>query len=245
VKYTTAELPSKGTGNPRHVTELKGQQVVLPLNRMPSDRNPDSADGESFDWGALDCDDSDSPEADNTVITLWGDHGWHLGEKQHWGKWTGWERSTRVPLLVAPPRSLMGAGFAAGAKCAEPVSLLDLYPTLIEICGLPNIEELSDRSLVPLLKSPSHTTGRVVLTTFDKGNYSLAGARWHYILYADGSEELYDRATDPHEWTNLAARSEHAAQKATFAKHVPDDHVYPAPAAGVSGALKNKKANAN
>ena len=183
-----------------------------------------------------------SPHAANTVIMLWGDHGWHLGEKQHWGKWTGWQRATQVPLIIAPPRAGAGGGFATGAKCAEPVSLLDLYPTLIELCGVPEIKGLSGHSLAPLLKNPSQATGRVALTTFDKGNYSVTGARWHYIRYADGSEELYDRASDPHEWTNLAAKPEHAAQKSTLAKHLPDDRAYPAPAAGTSGVKRKTKA---
>jgi hypothetical protein len=93
---------------------------------------------------------------------------------------------------------------------------------------------------VPLLKNPAQPTGRVVLTTFDKGNYSATGARWHYIRYTDGSEELYDRDTDPHEWTNLAARPEHAAQMAELAKSLPDDSAYPVRAAGGSGAVKKK-----
>jgi arylsulfatase A-like enzyme len=99
--------------------------------------------------------------------------------------------------------------------------LIDLYPTLIELCGLPERDGLSGQSLVPLLREPTRTTGRAVITTFDRGNYSVMGERWHYIRYADGSEELYDLQTDPHEWTNLTADTKHAAMKQSLAAQLP------------------------
>ena len=80
----------------------------------------------------------------------------------------------------------------------------------------------------------------MVLTTFGEGNYSVTGQRWHYIRYEDGSEELYDRAADPHEWSNLAARPEHAVQKASLAKHLPKDSAVPAPATDSSKRAKKK-----
>jgi arylsulfatase A-like enzyme len=180
------------------------------------------------------------PHADNTVIVLWGDHGWHLGEKQHWGKWTGWQRSTRVPLMVAPTRGTPADASRRDAKCAEPVSLLDLYPTLIEMCGVPAREGLSGHSLVPLLSDPGQATGRAVLTTFAQGNYSVMGSRWHYIRYADGSEELYDLPADPNEWTNLAGNPDHAATKQEMAKQIPKT-VPVTPATSPSGSKKKKK----
>lgn len=161
------------------------------------------------------------PNANNTLVVLWGDHGWHLGEKQHWGKWTGWRRATHVPLIVSPPRDAMSGGYQMGAKCAEPVSLVDLYPTLIELCGLPAREGLSGQSLTRLMRHPAQATGRAVITTFDRGNYSVMAARWHYIRYADGSEELYDLQTDPNEWTNLGQDASHAATKQQLAQHLP------------------------
>jgi arylsulfatase A-like enzyme len=145
-----------------------------------------------------------SPYQDRTVIVLWGDHGWHLGEKQHWGKWTGWQRSTAVPLIIVPPGQSTTVGNTTRA-CDEAVSLLDLYPTLIDLCHLPARTDLSGTSLVPWLNDPQRFEDRTVVTTFGEGNHALSGQDWRYIRYADGSEELYDRKRDRHEWKNLAS----------------------------------------
>jgi len=326
VEYTPNELPSKRTENPRHVLkDSQGQTVVLPLNRMPSDRRPNSKSGESFDWGPFDVPDSDfgdtqitdwaieklkekseqplflavgyyrphiplwapnrffdrfektpaelppvlendladlsktakkwalepvtagshatvvkhqqwqaaveaylacvsyvdheigrlldaldkSRVTDNTVVVLWSDHGWHLGEKQHWGKWTGWEQSTRVPLIIVPPRN-QKADFASNARCTATVSLVDLYPTLVELCGADGPKRLDGQSLVTLLEKPAQSTGRAVVTMFDRGNMSLRTDRWRLIRYADGSQELYDHSRDSHEWKNLSGDPEFA-----------------------------------
>lgn len=321
-EYTAEELPSKGGANPHHaVTGSQGREVILPLNRMPSDRAPQRKAGESFDWGPWDVPDRDfgdtritdwaieqleatgeqplflamgyyrphiplwapkrfferfkdapaelppvfendlddlsetakqwarepvtagshatvvkhdqwrkaveaylacttyidheigrvldalnrSPAGENTIIVLWSDHGWHLGEKEHWGKWTGWERSTRVPLIIVPPKHRADDFAAAGSRCDQPVGLIDLFPTLAELCGVTPPEGLDGESLVPLLRDPEQKTGRRLITTFDPGNHSVRTERWRYLLYEDGSQELYDHHTDPHEWHNLAA----------------------------------------
>jgi arylsulfatase A-like enzyme len=163
-----------------------------------------------------------SPYAENTVIVLWSDHGWHLGEKQHWGKWTGWERSTRVPLIIVPPSSRRAEFAKPGTRCRQPVSLIDLYPTLAELCDVPPPAGLDGQSLVPLLREPSRTTGRAVVTTFDPGNVTLRTDRWRYIRYADGSEELYDHPRDPNEWHNLAGDPKHAGLIRSFRNRVPE-----------------------
>ena len=143
----------------------------------------------------------------STIIVLWSDHGWHLGEKQHWGKWTGWERSTRVPLMIVPPKRQ--AGEYATGECDQPVSLIDLFPTLTEFCDIEAPDELDGESLVPLLRDPRRSTDRTAVTFFGRGNVTVRTKHWRYIRYADGSEELYDHETDAHEWTNLSARREY------------------------------------
>jgi arylsulfatase A-like enzyme len=329
VNYTKEELPTKGTNNPTHVVkDSQGNTVVLPLNRMPSDRRPDSKGGESFDWGPFDVPDSDfgdtkitdwaieklksagesgdkpvflgvgyyrphiplwapkrffdrfknspaklpghntgdladlsetgkrwateavtagshktvqqykqwqaavegylacttyvdheigrlldaldnSEIGENTVIVLWGDHGWHLGEKQHWGKWTGWERSTRVPLIIVPSKKMSDRFAAASSECKQPVGLIDLYPTLVDLCGIEGPSRLDGESLVPVLSEPEKSTNRSVVTSFDAGNHSLRTDRWRFIRYRDGSQELYDLEKDPNEWDNLANSEQH------------------------------------
>ncbi len=141
--------------------------------------------------------------ADNTIIVLWSDHGWHLGEKLITGKTTLWERSTRVPLIFAGP------GTTKGAKCDRSVELLDLYPTLVDMCGLPDVDHLEGQSLVPFLQDAAANRDRPAITTHNPDNHGVRSERWRYIVYADGSEELYDVQSDPNEWTNLANRPEH------------------------------------
>jgi len=156
---------------------------------------------------------------DNTVIVLWTDHGWHLGEKQHWGKWTPWQRSTRVPLIVVPPKN-MASHFAKNATCDAPVSLLDLYPTLLEICGISGTQQLDGSSLVSFLRKPDQRTDRHAVTFFGKGNVSVKSAQLRYIQYAQSEEELYDHLTDPNEWDNLAGTKKYESVLRKFRKLV-------------------------
>ena len=174
-----------------------------------------------------------SPHADNTIIVLWSDHGWHLGEKGITGKNSLWERSTRVPLMLAGP------GIAKGVKTNRPVELLDLYPTLIELSGLPARKELEGHSLATLLKNPKAARPWPAITTHNVGNHSVRSERWRYIRYADGSEELYDCQTDPNEWTNLAADPKHAERKKELARWLPKTDV-PAAPGSAHRVLQNK-----
>lgn len=138
------------------------------------------------------------PHADNTVVALWGDHGFHLGDKLRWGKRSLWEEATRAPLMIAGP------GVVRGGRCRRPAGMIDLYPTLSDLCGLPARPGLEGRSLRPLLEDPAAPWDRPALTTFGPNNHSLRSERHRYIRYADGSEELYDHETDPGEHVNLA-----------------------------------------
>jgi choline-sulfatase len=160
--------------------------------------------------------------ADNTIVVLWSDHGYHLGEKAITGKNTLWERSTRVPLILAGP------GVARGSRVQTPAELLDLYPTLIELCGLAPRTDLEGVSLAPQLRDAKARRERPAITSHNQGNHAVRSERWRYIRYADGSEELYDRQNDPHEWTNLVARPEHAAVIAEHRKWLPKIDLPPA-----------------
>jgi arylsulfatase A-like enzyme len=146
-----------------------------------------------------------SDYADNTIIVVWGDHGWHLGEKDITGKNTLWDRGTKVPLVFAGP------DVTPRQRCGQPVELLDIYPTLIDLAGAPTRSDLEGISLVPQLKDAATPRTRPAITSHNQGNHGIRSERWRYIHYADGSEELYDMHADPHEWTNLAHLPKHAA----------------------------------
>lgn len=141
-----------------------------------------------------------SPHRDNTVVVLWSDHGYHHGEKGDWGKHTLWERTSNVPLIWAGP------GVAKGEEVSATASLIDMYPTLVEMCGLKAVDGLEGESLAGALKDPASATDRNVLLPYlQPGGYAVINEKWRYIHYADGGEELYDVAKDWHEWKNLAA----------------------------------------
>lgn len=166
------------------------------------------------------------PNKDNTIVVLWSDHGWHLGEKEHWQKYTAWRACTRVPLMVKVPAGVSEAlpdGTPAGASCDAPVSLVGLYPTLTELCGLPEGDKVDGRSVVPLLKEPSTTLDPVALTFLhDGGSVGVSGSEWRYIRYSGGAEELYHTPEDPYEWNNLASDPEHQDQLERLRAFIPD-----------------------
>lgn len=164
------------------------------------------------------------PNRDNTIVVLWSDHGWHLGEKQHWQKFTGWRACTRVPLIVRAPKGTPGlpSGTPHETKCDAPVNLLSLYPTLTELAGLPAKESNDGPSLVPLLDNVSAEWPHVSITYLGRpGNYGLSAKRYRYIEYDNGDHELYDVQSDAFEWTNLGEKAEFAAKIAELKSHVP------------------------
>ena len=161
--------------------------------------------------------------ADNTWVVLWSDHGWHLGEKEHWGKATGWFRATRVPLMIVPPRSAKPDGFQPGSRCHRPVNLIDLYPTVVSMAGLAPESGLEGESLLPLVGNPQADWSDHTVTTFGRGNHAVTSNRWRYIQYFDGSAELYDRSADPNEWHNLIGEPTSRDIIAEFRGRVPQE----------------------
>ena len=153
--------------------------------------------------------------ADNTVIVLWSDHGYHLGDKECGVKFTLWEKATRVPFIIVAP----GVG-KPGSICQTPVSLVDIYPTLADLAGLPPKEDNDGLSLVPLLKDPDAKWERPVLMTEGPGNHAIRTREFRYIRYHDGFEELYADA-DIWNHDNLAADPKYAQVLVDHRKHLP------------------------
>ena len=153
---------------------------------------------------------------DNTIICLWGDHGWHLGEKHHWRKFALWEEATRSPLIWVVPGVTK-----PGTVCARTVDFMSIYPTLTDLCGIPTPKHVEGESIRALLANPNAPWDKFGLTTYRFGNHGVRTADWRYIRYVNGDEELYNDAKDENEWTNLAAKPEFAAKKAELAKFLP------------------------
>ncbi len=163
--------------------------------------------------------------ASNTIVVFWSDHGYHFGEKHHFAKDTLWERSSHVPLVISAPGLT-----EPGGRCARPVSLIDLFPTLMDLCRLSAPDRLEGVSLRPLLEDPSRAWSRPALMTFGYGNHAIRSERYRYIRYANGEEELYDHAADPNEWTNLAGDPGYET--------VIEEHAAWVPALNAEGALR-------
>ena len=161
------------------------------------------------------------PNAAKTIVVFTSDHGWYLGEKQMWHKGKLWEATTRVPLSILAPGVTQ-----PDTMSGEPVSLIDLYPTLCELTKVKAPEHLDGHSLVPLLKDPASKSPAPAITVMgggQKASYAARTEQWRYIRYADGSEELYDHHADPHEWNNVAALPENAVLKQDIAAFLPQD----------------------
>lgn len=164
-----------------------------------------------------------SGKMDNTIIVLYGDHGQHLGEKRHFRKQTLWEEATRVPLFIRIPRAT-----DIGKRSNTPVSLLDIYPTLVDACGLPENEKNEGHSLVPIVSDTRKKSACPVLSCWYYKNFAVRSEEWRYILYRDGSEELYDHRNDQGEHVNLANDPRYEEVKAELRKYIPENPALPA-----------------
>jgi arylsulfatase A-like enzyme len=161
-----------------------------------------------------------SPHKGNTIIVLWGDHGWHLGEKSHWRKFALWEEATRVPHLWVVPGLTK-----PDSVCTRPVDLMSVYPTLLDVCGLKTPPHVQGVSIKPLLAEPQAEWTTPAVTTYLHNNHAVRTEGWRYIRYDDGGEELYDETADPYEYVNLASKPEQVARKAEMAKWLPKKNV--------------------
>lgn len=168
-----------------------------------------------------------SEYAKNTIVVIWSDHGWQLGEKMHWRKFSLWENVIKTVLMIKVPKGLksMPEGSSNGQSTQNLTSLLDIYPTLIELTGLPERTDLDGISLVPILNRPNMDTHRPIITTYDFGDYSIRYRDWHYINYVDESEELYNLTKDPEEWHNLAGNVQHDSIKAVLKSFIPQNAI--------------------
>jgi len=163
-----------------------------------------------------------SPHAENTIVVLWSDHGWMLGEKEAWRKYRPWEDSVRTNFIIKAPRM-------PAAAVENPVELLSIWPTLSELAGLPMKEDLDGRSLVPLMEDPSMRWNHPVITAHidesgSGGWQSIRTQKYRYIKYMKtGDEELYDHSKDPNEWTNLIDSTAYKSVRGELSELVPDE----------------------
>ncbi|NWK54149.1 sulfatase [Verrucomicrobiaceae bacterium N1E253] len=163
-----------------------------------------------------------SPYADNTIIVLWSDHGWELGEKEHWGKHSPWEGSMRVPMIIAPPKKMnIASGRSKGLA-----SLLDLYPTLADLCGLSVPKELDGKSLKPVIEGASERVRDHIVTSLGRSTFCIRQGDRKLIRYYDGSEEYYDLEKDPNEFTNLITDAARMKEIEVLRQLAPEDQRY-------------------
>ncbi|MBI5396868.1 MAG: sulfatase [Verrucomicrobia bacterium] len=178
-----------------------------------------------------------SPYKDNTIICLWSDHGWHLGEKQHWRKFALWEEATRAPYMWIVPGVTK-----PGGVCNRTVDYMQIYPTLCDLAGLPIPKHVEGVSIRKLLEKPDAAWDKPAITTWLFNNHAVRNEDWRYIRYANGDEELYHNSVDPLEWTNLAKKPEYAEQKAAMAKWLPTINKEASGGKGKNPDKKEKKA---
>jgi arylsulfatase A-like enzyme len=157
-----------------------------------------------------------SPARTNTIVVFWGDHGWHLGEKEHWRKFALWEESTRAPFIWVAPGVTK-----SGGVCERPVDFMSVYPTLCDLAGIARPKHVEGDNIRSLLANPRATWTNVAITTFRRNNHAVRTERWRYIQYADGGEELYDHTKDPLEWKNMADDPAFAREKKELAARLP------------------------
>lgn len=178
-----------------------------------------------------------SPERNNTIICFWSDHGWHLGEKHHWRKFALWEESTRAPHIWVVPGVTK-----PNSRCDRTVDYMTIYPTLMDLCGLPTPAHVQGKSIRALLANPQMPWDLPAITTYRQNNHTIRSEGWRYTRYADGGEELYDESRDPYEWTNLATKpGAPDSTKRDLGRYLPTENKSPAKADGDAGTTTKTK----
>jgi arylsulfatase A-like enzyme len=160
-----------------------------------------------------------SPHAQNTIIVLWSDHGYRLGEKGTFAKVCLWDRATRAPLVFAGP------GVPRNTRVDAPVELFSIYPTLTDLCGLEVPKNLEAHSLQPLLNNPVRPWPHPAVMTWARNNHAVKTKDYRYIRYEDGTEELYVLKTDPNEWNNVAGQKKYSKVKKELKEYLPKTNV--------------------
>ncbi len=160
-----------------------------------------------------------SPARANTILVFWSDHGWHLGEKEHWRKFALWEEAAHMPFIWVVPGVTR-----PGGVCERTVDLMSVYPTLCDLCSVPRPAHVQGENIKPLLTDPRARWDRPAITTYHRHNHSIRTEKWRYIRYANGDEELYDHDSDPYEWTNLAGEARLASVKKDLMKFLPTEN---------------------
>ena len=160
---------------------------------------------------------NESPYAENTIVVLWSDHGYHLGEKRSFRKFSLWEESTRVPFIIYDPRP----GKMKAGQTNEAVSLINIYRTLGEMSGFEVPAYVDGESLVKQVADPSISIDAPAITTWGRGNYTVRDDNWRYTRYFGGGEELYNHSSDPQEWNNLVSDQQYADRVNELAGFLP------------------------
>jgi arylsulfatase A-like enzyme len=227
IEHDLDDIPLIGrrmAGRSFEVIKDSGQWKNAVQGRLASQSFADACVGHVLDALAK------SAYRENTIVVLWGDHGYDIGQKK-FAKSALWEETSRTPLIILAP------GISQpGGRCKRPVSLVDLYPTFIELCRLRPRDDLDGRSLAPLVRDPKTEWPYPAIITHSPvwlgTNHAVRTEKYHYIHYDDGSEELYDMSNDPNQWTNLAARTSHTEIKLRLKKWLPKTNA--APVVGLS-----------
>lgn len=157
-----------------------------------------------------------SKHADNTIVVFWSDHGYHMGSKGLMHKFTLWEEATRIPFIMKVPGITK-----AGSKIEQTIDVMNVYPTLLALCNLPQKKDLDGRDMTQLLSNPQMKWEYPAITEYSRGQVAIRSNDWRYIRYQDNTEELYDRNKDPNEWTNLASDPQYQKVKEEHKRWIP------------------------